>query len=86
MVKLIGKIEICSIYANFCKLAPGSSRKMSKKCLFWRYFALYLQNKYSGPLYFFFAYLIDKFDDLKYFKNLKKKSIERNLKYNWKCF
>ena len=30
LVKLIGKIEICSIQANLCKLAPGSPRKTSK--------------------------------------------------------
>ena len=34
LVKLIGKIEICSLLANFCKLAPGPLGKWAKNVHF----------------------------------------------------
>ena len=53
LVKLIGKLQISSIWTNFCKTRP-----MLPFCPFYQYFAQYLLNKHGDPL-IFFAHSID---------------------------
>ena len=87
LVKLIRKIEICSISANFCKTHPRLPLENQQKMPILLIFCTISPKQtgcHSPPLLNQFLTLISlTVNDLKYVKKLQK-SINRNFNYNWK--
>ena len=76
MVKLIGKNDICSNWANFCKTRPGLPSENQQKCPILVTFCAIYPKQSRWPPNFFFAHFIDKLMISNTWKNYKNLSTE----------